>query len=175
MGQPQGRRGNNVFEGGFLGLDNIGPFDRSMPLPAGGRLEQSDGTAWMAMYCLNLLEIALVLAEHDRAYEDLATKFLEHFAYIAAAINVQGLWNEEDGFYYDVFRVADGERIPVRVRSMVGLIPLYATTTLGKATLERLPSFAGHLRWFADNRPELAESITTSTCWAWTRGGCCRS
>jgi len=154
--------GSNIFEGGFLGLDNIGPIDRSMPLPAGGRLEQSDGTAWMAMYCLNLLEIALVLAEHDRAYEDLATKFLEHFAYIATAINVQGLWHEDDGFYYDVFQVAGGERIPVRVRSMVGLIPLYATTTLGKATLERLPSFAGHLRWFADNRPEFAETVTNT-------------
>ena len=96
VGQPKDAEGNNIFEGGFLGLDNIGPVDRSM-LPAGGRLEQSDGTAWMAMYCLNLLEIALVLAEHDAAYEDLATKFLEHFAYIATAINVQGLWNEEDG------------------------------------------------------------------------------
>jgi hypothetical protein len=154
--------GNNIFDGGFLGLDNIGPIDRSGSLPGGGRLEQSDGTAWMAMYCLNLLEIAIILAEHDRTYEDLATKFLEHFAYIASAINGQGLWNEADGFYYDVLHRAGGERIPVRVRSMVGLIPLFATTTLGKATLERLPSFSGHLRWFADNRPEFAESINNT-------------
>jgi hypothetical protein len=153
---------NNIFEGGFLGLDNIGPIDRSAALPAGGLLEQADGTAWMAMYCLNLLEIALVLAEHDPAYEDLATKFLEHFAYIATAINVQGLWNEEDGFYYDVLQVAGSERIPVRVRSMVGLIPLYATTTVGKTTLEKLPYFAGHLRWFTNNRPEFTESISST-------------
>jgi len=154
--------GNNVFAGGFLGLDNIGPIDRSAAVPAGGSLEQSDGTSWMAMYSLNLLEIALVLAEQDRAYEDLATKFLEHFAYIATAIHERGLWNEQDGFYYDVFQVAGGERIPMRVRSMVGLIPLYATTTLGKATMTKLASFAEHLQWFADNRPDYAESITNT-------------
>jgi len=154
--------GNNVFAGGFLGLDNIGPIDRSAALPAGGRLEQSDGTSWMAMYCLNLLEIALVLAEHDPTYEDLATKFLEHFAYIATAMNDRGLWNEDDGFYYDVFQVSGGERIPVRVRSMVGLIPLYATTTLGRETMATLPHFAGHLRWFAENRPDYSDSITNT-------------
>jgi hypothetical protein len=152
-------QGNNVFEGGFLGLDNIGPIDRSAQLPAGGRLEQSDGTAWMAMYCLNLLEIALVLAEHDESYEDLATKFFEHFTYIATAIHDRGLWNEEDGFYYDVLALESGERVPLRVRSMVGLLPLCATTTLGQATLERLPYFAGHFRWFENNKPRFVENV----------------
>ena len=132
--------GNNVFEGGFLGLDNIGPIDRSAQLPVAGRLAQADGTAWMAMYCLNLLEIALVLAEHDRVYEDMATKFLEHFAYIATAS--EALWDEEGGFYHDVLHLDGGDRVPLRVRSVVGLLPLAATTTLGPATLERLPDFA---------------------------------
>ncbi len=151
--------GNNVFEGGFLGLDNIGPIDRSAQLPVEGRLEQSDGSAWMGMYCLNLLEIALVLAERDEAYEDMATKFFEHFALIAKAIHDRGLWNEEDGFYYDVLQIAGGERQPLRVRSMVGLLPLCAATTLGAPTLERLPKFAERLRWFVANRPEYAEHI----------------
>ncbi len=145
--------GNNVFEGGFLGLDNIGPIDRSAMLPVAARLEQSDGTAWMAMYSLNLLEMALVLAEHDASYEDMATKFFEHFAYIADAMRVQGLWDEQDGFFYDVLRFADGTREPMRVRSMVGLLPLCATTTLGRATLERLPDFAGRFAWFLENKP----------------------
>ncbi len=134
--------GNNVFEGGFLGLDNIGPIDRSAPLPAGIHLEQSDGTAWMAMYCLNLWEISLTLAHHDDTYEDLAVKFFEHFALIASAMYDQGLWDEGDGFYYDVLHLGGGELVPLRVRSMVGLLPLAATTTLGKATQERLPEFA---------------------------------
>jgi hypothetical protein len=121
-----------------------------------GRLEQSDGTAWMAMYCLNLLEIALVLAKHDREYEDVTTKFFEHFAYIAAAAYQQGLWDEEDGFFYDVLSVADGRRIPLRVRSMVGLLPLAATTTLGLDTLARLPDFADRLDWFLANKPQYA-------------------
>jgi len=145
--------GNNVFEGGFLGLDNIGPIDRSAMLPVAGRLEQSDGTAWMATYALNLLEIALVLAEHDRAYEDAATKFFEHFAYIAQAMRDKGLWNEEDGFFYDVLALDDGQRVPLRVRSMVGLLPLTAVTTLGTATLRRLPDFAARFRWFLANKP----------------------
>ena len=149
--------GMNVFEGGFLGLDNIGPIDRSAQLPVAGRLAQADGTAWMAMYCLNLLEIALVLAEHDRVYEDMATKFLEHFAYIATAS--EALWDEQDGFYHDVLHRDDGVPVPLRVRSAVGLLPLAATTTLGPATLERLPDFAGRLRWFAANKPELASGI----------------
>ena len=151
--------GNNVFEGGFLGLDNIGPIDRSAQLPVQGRLEQSDGSAWMAMYCLNLLEIALVLAERDEAYEDMATKFFEHFALIAKAIHDRGLWDENDGFYYDVLQIAGGERRPLRVRSMVGLLPLCAVTTLGGATLERLPGFANRFDWFLANRPEFAEHV----------------
>ena len=151
--------GNNVFEGGFLGLDNIGPIDRSAQLPVEGRLEQSDGSAWMGMYCLNLLEIALVLAERDEAYEDMATKFFEHFALIAKAIHDRGLWNEEDGFYYDVLQITGGQREPLRVRSMVGLLPLCAATTLGAPTLDRLPKFAERLRWFVANRPEYAEHI----------------
>ena len=151
--------GNNVFEGGFLGLDNIGPIDRSAPIPAGGHLEQSDGTAWMAMYCLNLFEMALVLAAHDETYEDMAIKFFEHFAYIAQAMNDQGLWDEGDGFYYDVLHLADGGRIPLRVRSMVGLIPLYAVTTLGRATMERLPDFTSHFLWFVENKERYQDVI----------------
>ncbi len=147
------RDGSNVFEGGFLGLDNIGPIDRSAPLPVAARLEQSDGTAWMATYALNLLEMALVLAEQDRSYEDLATKFFEHFAYIAEAMREMGLWDEDDGFFYDVLRLADGSTVPLRVRSMVGLIPLCAATTLGTATLDALPDFAARLRWFLANKP----------------------
>jgi hypothetical protein len=151
--------GNNVFEGGFLGLDNIGPLDRSATLPVDGVLEQSDGTAWMGMYCLNLLEIAVVLASHDDTYEDLATKFFEHFAYIATAVHQRGLWDEADGFYYDVLRTADGTRHPLRVRSMVGLLPLCATTTLGEATLARLPEFAARVRWFVEHKPEFAGNV----------------
>jgi len=147
-------RGHNVFEGGFLGLDNIGPIDRSAALPVAGVLEQSDGTAWMAAYCLNLLEMALVLARHDPAYEDVATKFFEHFALIATAVYDEGLWHEDDGFFYDVLSAADGQRVPMRVRSMVGLLPLCATTTLGTATLRALPRFAERYRWFVANRPE---------------------
>jgi hypothetical protein len=146
--------GNNVFEGGFLGLDNIGPIDRSAPLPVAALLEQSDGTAWMAMYCLNLLEIALALAEQDAVHEDLATKFLEHFAYIAAALRDKGLWDEADGFFYDVLRFPDGSQTPLRVRSMVGLLPLCATTTLDSSTLDRLPDFAIRLGWFLKHKAQ---------------------
>jgi hypothetical protein len=145
--------GNNVFEGGFLGLDNIGPFDRSA-LPVSGRLEQSDGTAWMALYCQNLLELALLLAEHDPAYEDLATKFFEHFALIASALNEKGLWDEEEGFYYDVLHLGDGAVVPLRARSAVGLLPLAAVTTLGPATMARLPEFMRSVEWFTANRSE---------------------
>jgi hypothetical protein len=144
--------GNNLFEGGFLGLDNIGAFDRSS-LPVRGVLEQSDGTAWMAMYCQNLLELALILAEHDATYEDLATKFFEHFALIASAINDKGLWDEQDGFYYDVLHV-DGADIPLRARSIVGLLPLAAVTTLGPQTMARLSDFTTRLQWFTANRRE---------------------
>jgi hypothetical protein len=151
--------GNNVFEGGFLGLDNIGPIDRSAQLPVDGHLEQSDGTAWMAMYCLNLFEMAIDLAKHDPTYEDLSIKFFEHFAAIATAMYQQGLWDEEDGFYYDVLHLGDGEHVPLRVRSMVGLIPLYAATTLGRATLERLPQFTEHFSWVLENKKQFAEVV----------------
>jgi hypothetical protein len=150
--------GDNVFEGGFLGLDNIGPFDRSA-LPVAGVLEQSDGTSWMAMYCQNLLEIALVLAHRDPTYEDLATKFFEHFALIATALNDKGLWDETEGFYYDVLRLPDGGEIPLKARSIAGLLPLAAVTTLGPETLERLPDFATRVRWFVENKPGLTTVV----------------
>jgi hypothetical protein len=145
--------GNNLFEGGFLGLDNIGPFDRSA-LPVSGRLEQSDGTAWMAMYCQSLLELALLLAEHDETYEDTATKFFEHFALIASALNDKGLWDEADGFYYDVLALGDGRQVPLKARSVVGLLPIAAVTTLGPATMARLPEFMRRVEWFTANRAE---------------------
>jgi hypothetical protein len=151
--------GNNVFEGGFLGLDNVGPFDRSAALPVAGTLEQSDGTGWMAMYALNLLDMALALAVHDPSYQDVATKFFEHFAYIAAAAYHQGLWDEEDSFFYDVLRLPDGSQVPLKVRSVVGLLPLAATTRITSATLNRLPELAARLRWFLVNKPEYAEVI----------------
>ncbi len=149
--------GNNVFAGGFLGLDNIGPIDRSAPLPVDGALEQSDGTSWMAMYCLDLLEMSLTLARHDRTYEDLATKFFEHFALIAEAMYSHGLWDEEDGFYYDVLATTTGDRIALKVRSMVGLLPLAATTTLGRETLDKLSGFAERTEWFMEHRPDYSE------------------
>jgi Glycosyl hydrolase family 63 C-terminal domain len=151
--------GNNIFEGGFLGLDNIGMFDRSKPLPVPGRLEQSDGTAWMATYCLSMLEMALLLAGHDAVYEDLATKFFEHFTYIAGAIRSQGLWDEEDGFFYDVVQIEGGAQIPVQVRSMVGVVPLFAVTILDREVVDRLPSFAERMSWFIANRPEYAACV----------------
>ncbi|MFB9239196.1 glucosidase [Plantactinospora siamensis] len=151
--------GNNVFEGGFLGLDNVGPFDRSAALPVAGVLEQSDGTGWMAMYALNLLDMALVLAVHDPAYADLATKFFEHFTLIAAAAYEQGLWDPADGFFHDVLRLPDGSKVPLRVRSVVGLLPLAATTRLTSETLRRLPDVAARLRWSLANRPEYAEVV----------------
>jgi len=157
--------GRNIFQGGFLGLDNIGIFDRSAPLPTGGTINQSDGTAWMAMYALNLMRIALELALDDAVYEDIATKFFEHFLYIAAAMsNIGGegigLWDEEDEFYYDVLQLPNGQRIPLRVRSMVGLIPLFAVEVLDAAVFERLPRFTARLRWFLDHRPELARLVS---------------
>jgi hypothetical protein len=152
-------RGSNVFEGGFLGLDNIGPIDRSAPLPVDGILEQSDGTAWMAFTCLMLLEIAFVLAEHDQTYEDLAVKFFEHFALIAQAMNDQGLWDEEDGFYYDQLRLAGGGQISLRVRSAVGLIAICAAATLGRGTMARLPDFRRRFLWFLANRPQYLDVI----------------
>jgi hypothetical protein len=150
--------GNNLFEGGFLGLDNIGPFDRST-LPVAGYLEQSDGTAWMAMYCQNLLDLALHLAERDPTYEDLATKFFEHFGLIAAALNEQGLWSEEDGFYYDVLHTGGGAVVPLRARSVVGLLPLAAVSTIGPETMARLPDFMARTAWFTAHQPEAAAVV----------------
>jgi hypothetical protein len=150
--------GNNVFEGGFLGLDNIGVFDRSAPLPTGGHIEQSDGTSWMAMYCLNLLAIALELASEDAAYEDVASKFWEHFVHIAHAMNTLGLWHEAEGFYYDMLHLPDGRSMPMTIRSMVGLIPLFAVETLDPELLEKLPAFKRRLEWFIDHRPDLTGS-----------------
>ncbi|MDX1545727.1 MAG: hypothetical protein R3247_01995 [Rhodothermales bacterium] len=155
--------GRNVFQGGFLGLDNIGVFDRSKPLPTGGRLDQADGTAWMAMYCLNMLAIALELAETRPAYEDVATKFFEHFVYIAHALHGagdgRGLWNEEDGFYYDVLHAPGGPAIPLRIRSLVGLIPLFAVETLEPEVLEKLPRFRRRMEWFLEYRPHLLDDL----------------
>jgi hypothetical protein len=156
--------GMNIFQGGFLGLDNIGVFDRSAPLPTGGYIEQSDGTSWMAMYTLNLLAIALELASENPAYEDVASKFWEHFVYIARAMNNRGddgvgLWDEMDGFFYDVLRFPDGRKYPMRIRSMVGLIPLFAVETLEPELLERLPGFKRRLDWFIDNRRDLIGNV----------------
>jgi len=158
--------GNNVFEGGFLGLDNIGVFDRSKPLPTGGKLEQADGTSWMAMYCLDMLAIALELALENPVYEDMATKFFEHFIYISEAMNnatgesATQLWDEEDGFFYDVLHLPDMTRFPIKIRSLVGLIPLYATTILEPELMDRLPGFKERLEWFEANRPKLSKNIT---------------
>ncbi len=157
--------GMNVFEGGFLGLDNIGVFDRSRPLPTGGRIAQSDGTSWMAMYCLNMLAIALELAAEDDTYEDVASKFWEHFIFIANAMNNLGkdgisLWDEEDGFYYDVLHLHGQGSEPMRVRSMVGLIPLFAVGSIEPEVLDRLPAFKRRLNWFIENRPDLTENVS---------------
>jgi hypothetical protein len=151
--------GNNVFEGGFLGLDNIGPFNRSQPLPEGAWIEQSDGTAWMAKYCLDMLDVALVLARHDRAYEDMAVKFLEHFALISRAMNDRGLWDDDDGFYYDLARLPDGTTQPLRVRSMVGVIPLFALATESADELTQLGEFHRRARSFFEHYPEYASTV----------------
>jgi len=154
--------GKNVFQGGFLGLDNIGLFDRSAPLPGGGQIEQSDGTSWMAMYCLNMLAIALELAKQDPAYEDVASKFFEHFVYIAHAMHTLDLWDEGDGFYYDVLRT-DGRACRLKVRSMVGLIPLFAVETLEPEAVDKLQSFRRRMQWFIDNHPEFREHVELSS------------
>ncbi len=156
--------GMNVFQGGFLGLDNIGVFDRSAPLPTGGHLEQSDGTSWMGMYCLNMLAIAGELALEDPAYEDVASKFFEHFVYIAHAMNDLGgegiaLWDEQDGFYYDVLHMPDGGNHFLKVRSMVGLLPLLAIETLEPEIVDRFPGFKRRMQWFIDNHPDVPEHI----------------
>ena len=158
-------QGRNIFQGGFLGLDNIGVFDRSAPLPTGGFINQADGTSWMAMYSLNLMRIALELAKHNKVYEDIATKFFEHFLHIAEAMNNIGeggigLWCDKDEFYYDVLNLPNGEMTPLKVRSMVGLIPLFAVETLDQALLEELPGFASRLKWFLNYRPDLAKLVS---------------
>ena len=157
--------GRNVFQGGFLGLDNIGVFDRSAQLPAGGRIDQSDGTSWMAMYSLNLMRMALELARENSTYEDIATKFFEHFLQIAEAMSsvcndCAGLWNEEDKFFYDVLHLPDGSKIPLKVRSMVGLIPLFAVETLEPELLDAMPAFKQRLEWFLTYRPNLAALVS---------------
>ncbi len=158
------REGKNVFEGGFLGLDNIGVFDRSAELPTGGYIEQADGTSWMGMYCLNMLTIALELAKENHVYEDIATKFFEHFLYIADAMNKVGekhteLWDEEDGFYYDVLNLPSGNQLKLKVRSLVGLIPLFAVQTLDPEVLDQLPEFKNRMHWFITHHPELTQNV----------------
>jgi hypothetical protein len=152
-------KGNNVFEGGFLGLDNIGVFDRSNTIPGGGVLEQADGTSWMAMYCLNMLEMALEIAQHNPAYEDVTTKFFEHFVYIAESLNRigenwTGSWDDEEGFFYDVLSMPDGRYIPLKVRSLVGLSTLFAVLVLKKEQLEKVPEFHRRLKWFQQYRED---------------------
>jgi hypothetical protein len=158
--------GTNVFMGGFLGLDNIGIFDRSATLPTGGHILQSDATSWMAVYALDMMAIALELAQHNPVYEDIASKFFEHFLYIAHAINNvddgdMGLWDDEGGFYYDQLVLPDGRRFPMPVRSMVGLLPLMAIETLQPKLLERLPAFCRRLDWFIQHRPELRRNVAS--------------
>jgi hypothetical protein len=163
--------GRNVFQGGFLGLDNIGVFDRSSQLPTGGHIDQADGTSWMAMYALNLMRISLELAQYNRVYEDIATKFFEHFLQIAAAMNHIGgdgctanngigLWDETDNFFYDVLHLPDGCMQPLKIRSMVGLIPLFAVETLEPELLKKVPDFERRLRWFLKYRPDLAALVS---------------
>jgi hypothetical protein len=157
--------GHNIFQGGFLGLDNIGVFDRSAKLPTGGHIEQADGTSWMAMYSLNMMRIALELALHNHVYEDLATKFFEHFLYIAGAMaNIGGeginLWDREDEFFYDVLHTPDDKHVPLKVRSMVGLIPLFAVETLEPDLLDKVPEFKQRLEWFLNYRPDLASLVS---------------
>lgn len=157
--------GNNIFEGGFLGLDNIGVFDRSQPLPTGGKMEQSDGTSWMAMYSLNMLRISVELALHRSVYQDTASKFFEHFLFIANAsvhIGTEGvaLYNEEDEFFYDVLHMPNGVSMPLKIRSMVGLIPLYAVEVILPENLKKLPDFKRRLEWVLSNRPDLASLVS---------------
>lgn len=155
--------GRHVFGGGFLGLDNIGVFDRSHALPGGGRLHQADGTAWMASYCLTMLSIALELATHNPAYEDIASKFFEHFVNITDAINTlggTGLWDEKDGFYYDQLIIDHQPPIPLRIRSLVGLLPMCAVTVLKQKTIDALPRFRKRIDWLLVNRPDLLRYIS---------------
>jgi hypothetical protein len=158
------RFGKNIFEGGFLGLDNIGVFDRSASLPTGGHLEQADGTAWMSMYCQNMIEMAAEIATYDPTYQELATKFIDHFLWIAEAMNRMGgrdlgLWDEEDGFYYDVLRMPDGRAVPLKVRSMVGLLPLCATTVIEKYQREAVPRVVEYAAKRVQRMPVLRNTI----------------
>ena len=157
--------GRNIFQGGFLGLDNIGPFNRSEPAPDGGVIDQADGTAWMAMYALNLMRIALELAVMNPVYQDIGTKFFEHFLTIASAMAHAGeddvsLWDERDGFFYDTLRLPDGHHVPLRLRSMVGLIPIFAVEVLDESVFDKLPDFTKRLRWFLQNRPRMAALVS---------------
>jgi hypothetical protein len=156
--------GRNLFQGGFLGLDNISAFDRDS-LPTGCRLSQVDGTSWMAMFALNLMRMSLELARHDHVYEDLATKFFEHFLYIAQAMTKSGkqgvgLWNEEEGFFDSILNLPDGQEVPVTIRSMVGLVPLFAVETLDPSMLANLPAFSQRMEWFLRHRPDLASLVS---------------
>jgi hypothetical protein len=158
------RQGNNVFEGGFLGLDNITVIDRSEPLPAGAVLEQSDATGWMGMFCLNLMRIALELARENKAYQALATKFFQHYIYVGAAMKKMGgrsysLWDEEDGFFYDVLTYPDGSFEKFRVRSLVGLIPLYAIERLEDSWIEPFHEFRANLKWFLENKKHVVQDV----------------
>ncbi|MEM8680213.1 MAG: glucosidase, partial [Planctomycetota bacterium] len=159
--------GNNIFEGGFLGLDNITVIERSTPPPDGATLEQSDATGWMGMYCLNMMRIALELAKENNAYEPLATKFFEHFVRIAASMKRMGsfgyhLWDEDDGFFYDVLRYPDGRFSKLRIRSLVGLIPLFAVERLEEDWIEQFPSFKANFHWFLDKRKSLVDECVTT-------------
>lgn len=159
------KEGNNIFGGGFLGLDNIGAFDRNMQMKDGDHLEQADGTSWMAMYALNMMRIAMELAQYYQVYEDMAIKFFEHYLYIAEAMEnlgaeKQGLWNEEDGFFYDVLRLSDGESISLRLRSIVGLIPLFAVEIIDHHILEKMPKFRERMDWILKNKKELANLVS---------------
>jgi hypothetical protein len=157
------KEGKNIFQGGFLGLDNIGVFDRSgthldedFPFAS---LDQADGTAWMSMYCLNMLRIALELAQTNPAYEDIASKFFEHFLYIANAMEHVGLWNIEDQFYYDIIHQQDGAHLPIKIRSIVGLIPLFSVEIIDQKLLKKVPKFVQRMKWFMTNRPDLAHNV----------------
>ena len=159
--------GKNVFQGGFLGLDNIGVFDRSVPLGPGNFIDQSDGTSWMAMYCLDMLAMAIELAREDPAYEDVASKFFEHFVYISRAMNDMGgegigLWDETDGFYYDVLHLGQATHIPMKIRSMVGIVPLFATETFEPEDYLGLPGFCKRMRWFLDHNKDVADHVDLS-------------
>ena len=174
--------GRNVFAGGFLGLDNIGVFDRSAQLPTGGSLEQADGTAWMAFYCQNMLEIALILTEYDPLYEEVAFKFVEHFLWIAYAMDRIGdhhdeMWDEQDGFFYDLLRLPDGQAMRLKVRSLVGLLPLCASTVFESDAVERFPKLMEMIALFRKRHPEVVAHVapTDRGSSATTGAGCCRS